>query len=214
MATFEESFLYPLVLLLIGAGLSGGLVTLLSHELEKRRKEREIEVEHNRKKLEIKVDIASKMSEAMAYQLSDIIILFGRKKKTLDDAEKDAVYESTKKWFIETKIISSKLESYYFSETGIRERWDEYCSFLLHFNSATRQYFYENPDENQLKFSLERVRLYFLHYKQINLTQDDWDRFKIERDFNESLWVKVLDLFRQRGDEIIKDVLKQEIKVL
>src|SRR5215216_5048456 len=94
MATFEESFLYPLVLLLIGAGLSGGLVTLLSHELEKRRKEREIEVEHNRKKLEIKVDIASKMSEAMAYQLSDIIILFGRKKKTLDDAEKDAVYES------------------------------------------------------------------------------------------------------------------------
>lgn len=50
MATFEESFVYPLYLLLIGAGASVGIGTWLSHWLENRRKE-----------LEIKVDLASKM---------------------------------------------------------------------------------------------------------------------------------------------------------
>jgi hypothetical protein len=41
MATFEESFLYPLYLLLIGAGVSGVAVAFLSHLLENHRKKRE-----------------------------------------------------------------------------------------------------------------------------------------------------------------------------
>jgi hypothetical protein len=60
MAAFEESFLYPLVLLLIGAGVSGALVTWFTHWLENRRKEREFDVEKRRIELEIKVDIGSK----------------------------------------------------------------------------------------------------------------------------------------------------------
>ena len=49
MATFEEGFLYPLYLLLIGAGVSGGAVALFSHWLEIRRKKRDEEVEDRRK---------------------------------------------------------------------------------------------------------------------------------------------------------------------
>src|SRR5215216_2465278 len=57
MATFEESFLYPLVLLLIGAGLTSLLIPWFTKRWEDRKKE-----------LEIKVDIASKIAEVMAFQ--------------------------------------------------------------------------------------------------------------------------------------------------
>ena len=56
MATFEEGFLYPLYLLLIGASVSGLAVALFIHWLESRRKKREmneeageIEVQNRRK---------------------------------------------------------------------------------------------------------------------------------------------------------------------
>jgi hypothetical protein len=92
MATFEESFLYPLILLLVGAGVSGVLVAWLTNrwqdrrterenKLEDCRKKREIEVENNRKRLEIKVDIASKIAEALAYQIATENIHIDREKK-------------------------------------------------------------------------------------------------------------------------------------
>jgi hypothetical protein len=90
MATFEESFLYPLALLLIGAGLSGGLVTWLSHWLENRRKEREIKVEHDRKKLEIKVDIASKMAEEIADRFGNALTYAYYKQQVFTQAEKNS----------------------------------------------------------------------------------------------------------------------------
>ena len=54
MATFEESFLYPLILLLVGAGITSLLIPWFTKRWEDRKKE-----------LEIKVDIASRMAEAI-----------------------------------------------------------------------------------------------------------------------------------------------------
>jgi hypothetical protein len=62
MATFEEVLVHPLFLLLIGAGISGGLVTWLTRWLENRRKE-----------LEIKVDIASSLYSKIRHFFQKII---------------------------------------------------------------------------------------------------------------------------------------------
>jgi hypothetical protein len=70
MASFEESFLYLLILLLVGAGVTSQLIPRFTKRWEDRRKEREIEVEDCRKEVDIKVDITSKMAEAIAHQMA------------------------------------------------------------------------------------------------------------------------------------------------
>jgi len=70
MATFEETFVYPLILLLIGAGVSGVLVAWLTNRWQNHRKE-----------LEIKVDIASKIAEAVGNHLANTNIIVNRHKK-------------------------------------------------------------------------------------------------------------------------------------
>ncbi len=64
MATFEEGFLYPLYLLLIGAGVSGLLVGVVTHKLENRRKEREMKVQERWKEKEIEVQNRRKEIES------------------------------------------------------------------------------------------------------------------------------------------------------
>jgi hypothetical protein len=209
MATFEESFLYPLILLLVGAGVSGLLVAWLTNRWQDRRREREIEVEHRRKELEIKVDIASKISEAIAYQDANSIASTISKKETLTPGEKDAYYENTKKWYIDVSIISSKLESY-FSDSDIRKRWENYFAVLLAFSNSSFQYFYEDPggQKDALRGNLERIRKYFSDNDQL-----DWNHLTTEMTYDEPMWDKVGKLVMQRGDEIIRDVLKHPIKV-
>jgi hypothetical protein len=213
MVTLEQisvALEHPLVLLLIGAGVSGGLITWLTHWLENRRKQREIEVENRRKKLEIKVDIASKMAEAMGYQFANAAVFIDRETKIATDAERDVFYEDLKKWHADVSIIRSMLETY-FPETGLKESWGEYIHVLTSYSHAALLYFLKDPfipQETNLKYNLEEIRKYFSDNKQT-----DWDRFTTEMTYDEKLWDEVGDLIWQRGDEIIKDVLKLPIKV-
>jgi hypothetical protein len=200
MATFEESFLYPLVLLLIGAGVSGVMVAWLTNRWQNRRKE-----------LEIKVDIASKMAEAVAYYLANALILTYREKFTA--ADEVAYYESMRKWYIDVNIISSKLASY-FPQTDIRDRWVNYYPVLVAFNEAIRWYFYKSPSEEQKnslkqqRENIEKIRNYFE-----NNMHPDWNRLTTEMTYYDPLWTKVGNLVYARSNEIIRDVLKQRIKV-
>jgi|SRR5215213_4489074 len=112
MATFEESFLYLLILLLIGAGVSGALITWFTHWLENRRKERVIEVERKRKEWEIKVELMSKMAEAAGYIHSTAVALVEQGVNKIPYTETDSLIEDRKKWYADGEIINSKLESY------------------------------------------------------------------------------------------------------
>src|SRR5215203_4804214 len=121
---WEEDFVYPLILLLVTVGLSGGLVTWLTHWLdnrrrtqqnavEDRRQEREFAVENHRKELEIKVDIVSKMAEVIANHRANAFIIVNRKVETFNDDQKNTYYQYLKERHVESSIISSKLESYF-----------------------------------------------------------------------------------------------------
>jgi hypothetical protein len=212
LATFEEGFLYPFYLLLIGGLVSVGLGTWLAHWLESRRKKREIEVENRRKELEIKVDITSKMTEAIAYQKANALISTDRKIKVRKEDDKIAATgENLRNWYVEVNIISSKLQTY-FPEICIRDKWEGYYLILLAFTNVSRDYFFEDSTDDQKRGFQNRLKIirdYFPDHEEIN-----WDRFTTETTFDRDLWGDVGNLIFRRGDEIVKEVLKLPIKVL
>jgi hypothetical protein len=199
MATLEESFVYQLILLLIGAGVSSLLIPWFTNRLQ-----------DHKKKLEIKVDIATKISELIAYQVANSGALLTLEERTFSDVANVAFLENNKKWYIDVKVISSKLESY-FPETGIMKRWEEYCSVLTAITRFMRQSLYKAPTEEQEKsqiFFLEHIKNYFSSNPQV-----DWNRITTEMTFDDVQWANLASLIMRRGDEIIKDILKLPIKV-
>lgn len=133
MATFEESFLYPLILLLVGPVITSLLIPWFTKKWEDRKK-----------KLEIKVDIVSKMSESMGSQMGESIYSRKRIKDTLTDADEKALNEKLTKFASDAIIISIKLESY-FSGTGIRERLNVYSVILNEYIYASFAYTLKDP---------------------------------------------------------------------
>jgi hypothetical protein len=218
MATFEESFLYPLILLLIGAGLSGGLVTLLSHTLEMRRKVREemiqrlsrdleMEVERKRKELEIKTEVVSRMAEIIAYHIAEGVISNLKRKDSLNEVDIDAQHEKLKKGLVDGNIIRSKLESY-FSEADIIQKWDDYFVVLQSFYIASSRYFLKDANKNPtLKSNLDLIRNYFRGNEVV-----DWGRLTPDIPFDPELYNEVTHAVGVRGDEIIKELLKLKVK--
>ena len=98
-----------------------------------------------------------------------------------------------------------------FSEADIRESWEHYYPVLVSFNNASVLYSVQNRTQEQnenLKFHLGVIRKYLSDNEQIKL-----DRLTTELTHDEGMWGKVSELVMQRGDKIIKDILKQEIKV-
>jgi hypothetical protein len=150
------------------------------------------------------------MSEAIGSHMANVTIARDRRKETWHEAEQDGFYENMKKWFVDTNIIESKLESYFPGE-GVKDRFKDYTDVLTSFYFATVIYFLKDPsewDKDDLRTALGVIRNHFPDNKQI-----DWDRFTTEMTYDVDLWVDVRLLLLQRGDEIIKDVLKLSVKV-
>jgi hypothetical protein len=230
---WEDDFLYPLILLVVGAGFSIGVGTWLTHFLEGRRnkqqnalevrrqnqqnaledkrKQGEIEVERRRKQLEIKVDIASEMAKSIAHQGANAITAVNSKKKKLDENERAAHSEDVKEWFTQVNTIRLKLEGY-FPETDVSRKWHRYFGVLSSFSSISRYYFYDEPREDQKEAFKRNVQDMKNYLSDKDMT--NWDRFTTEITYDPKLWGDVFSGLMDRGDKIIKEVLKLEIKVL
>jgi hypothetical protein len=195
MATFDEVLGHPLTLLLIGAGVSSVLIPWFTNKWQ-----------DHRKKLEIKVDIASRMAEEISYQVANAVMAVDLKKQAYTDAEKNAHWENDRKWFININVIRSKLQSYY-PDTDIAERWDRYTLCLADIKDATQDYFDQDPEANRrLKEQLARIKDYFSDNESIS-----WN--DISEAFDEDLWFDVIILARSSGDEIVRDVIESSIKI-
>jgi hypothetical protein len=116
-------------------------------------------------------------------------------------------------------IVHSLLRSYYsYSEAGITNRWYDFASAYFAFADATSLYFVKDPIDDEKKSQLEchlnDVKDYFSdkpqkrHLKEIN-----WDRLTPGMPYDAELWVKINDLYGDRANKIITDVLKLPIKV-
>ena len=206
MATFEESFLYPLVLLLVGAGVSGVLVSYLTNMWQDRRKQRELDVENHRKELEIKIEIVSRMSEAVSYIFTKEYMNTDLKKETLTDEEKKAIWENVEKFYNNIFVIRSKLQSYY-RDTNLGERWDKYWIVLDAVLDASVNYFISQAPhaKKELEHDVELIKNYLSDDISINLDE-------LTTAYNTEVWREVVYQIRIRGDEITKELLKLPIK--
>lgn len=236
MATFEEGFLYPLYLLIIGSGVLGIAVALFTHflegrrqkqaneledrrqkqqnELEDRRKEREFEVENHRKELEVKVDIVSKMLEVYG-SVSAKPFLSSMRGEPISNID-----EVLEKFYVDAYIVDSMLDSYYSSKPDILARWANFFRGYVPFLDATSLYVKDRTDDEkiQLECHLKDVKKYFSEIVGNFCTVGDnkeikWDGLNTDMPYDKVLRTKINDLYGDRVSEIYKDVLKLPIKV-
>jgi hypothetical protein len=208
MATFVESFLYPLILLLIGAGITSILIPWFAKRSENRKKE-----------LEIKVDITSKMAEIIGSACFPVIFLTFRKKSISTSAEKEAAVDAVKKLSADAYKIQIMLASYS-SETNIRVKWWDYVTALIAFQLASILYSYKDlsaDEKRELEEYLNHIKKYFSDNNMIDFSDDNkikWERLTADMPFDSGLWGEVIrKIGGDRGAQIIMDFLESRIKI-
>jgi len=135
--SFEENFIYPLVLLLIGGGISGGLIPLFNsihkqklleveHERELSQKRIDRDREDYRFEMEIKEKILDKISEEHAWYL--------KKFKELGNVDEDKSYELTSELLDELTFRFNKSEDLiklYFNTNELREQRSKVFKYVV-----------------------------------------------------------------------------------
>lgn len=214
---WEEDFVYPFYLLLIGSGVLGGAVALLTHLLEWRRKKREIEVERERKKLEVRVDLVSRITEVFG-SLSAKVVVLAERGKPISNMD-----EAVEKFLADSDVVHSLLPYYYSSEAGFTDRWYKFASAYFAFAEAMSLYFaikLTQREKCQLKRHLDEVKNYFSEIGgnfcivgDNEKIERNWDGLTPDMPYDPKLLVKINDLYGDRVSGIIKAVLELEIKV-
>jgi hypothetical protein len=212
MATFEESFLHPLYLLLVGSGVLGVAVALLTYILEGRRKkqqndledrrqkqqndledlrkDREIEVDRKRKELEIKVDIVSKILEVYGSAAAKPFLSRMRGKPISN------IDEVLEKFCVGAYIVDSMLDSYYSSKPDILDRWGDFFFSYVAFLDATSLYIVKDRTDrtedkkNSLDGDLNKIKKYLKKYFSDN-KEIDLYRLTAGKDYDPELWGKI-----------------------
>jgi hypothetical protein len=215
MVTLEEisSLLgHPFVLLVTGVGISSIPLALLGHWLENRRKKRELEVEHKRKELEIKVDIVSKIHEVYG-SVAAKPFLSRMMREPISNID-----EVLTKFYVDAFIVDSMLDSYCSSKPDILDRWSDFFSSYVAFLDATSLYFVKDRTVDQkssLEHDLNKIKEYFSDNKEeINSTlKSKLDDLTADKDYDHELWGDIDNLYWDRVRKIYKDVLELDIKV-
>jgi hypothetical protein len=219
---WENEFLYPLVLLIVGGGISLGLGTWLPNRWQ-----------NNKKKLEIKVEIVSIMDETIMVQIRKAVLLSAKGKKQLlkiqtaeiekqtaeiknqrvDTERQRAHVENISDWYmLKAKAIESKLGTY-FPDTNLKGRWDSYALALTSLISALIiGMFEDDPDEDKKKIEplLKGLSQYFK--SSGNKAHGDLAT-KITSNYNTELVGKIIGAFYAEAESIKKDIMKAPIKI-
>lgn len=202
MLTVEQIFDDPLfvqsvILLVIGVGVSSIPLAFLTHWLDGRRRQRDIQVENlrrdreiaverNRKELEIKTDIASKIVQTVSYQLANLQSSVGNEKAI----PTDVFDENIRKFYVDANIIRSMLQTY-FSKTDLTQKmdliqkWGDYTRALISFSVVSSKYLLKNPtieERENLKYNLDEIRKYSKDNEKI-----DWTRLTADLTYEGAL---------------------------
>lgn len=122
----SEFLSHPLVLLLIGAALSGYLIPAINRQIQARQKE-----------LEVKVDLVSELSEiimkmVMSVQFAHLAperYAYHENRDEIIKARQDEMNEDYQQWEVDSAIIGTKLKSYFPTEP-IPDDWDAFCNLI------------------------------------------------------------------------------------
>jgi hypothetical protein len=243
MATFEESFVYPLILLLVGAGVSGVLVAWLTNMWQDRRTERENKLEDRRKQLE------NELEDRRQRQQNDLEDLRKKREVEVEDHRKELEIRvdivSKMSEFVADMLSNAAI--YYdrkirtfdaTAEKASSESFQESYTDAYTIRSKLESYF-PGADIKQrweryfpvLGYFSSAASLFFLenptdeqrnnleeYLKRIRKyfsddKQINWDRLTTEITYDINQWYAIMRLIRERGDEITKDILKLPMKL-
>ena len=186
--SFEESFLYPLYLILIGGAISGVLIPSYNAMRAKRNRELEDErVEHQREtdrqredhkqELEIKRDLIEKISQTTSRQM--LLIIKHAESKNEEDSKDNDIHSE---WMISGRTILSLL-GLYFNKNDILIEWGKVYDILRDASRAIEKPEYEKKflstinmrlnsregDKNYYYTLQNSDRLYRLLFTDVNL---------------------------------------------
>ena len=204
--SFEENFLYPLILILIAGLITGILIPTYNRMTEKRQKaleilrhekqlELDIKREDHQKELEIKSEIVKKISEIHA---TAVVSVYGMLK---EKPIRQLVNETYLNWFREKNVTTSQMEAY-FGKSEISDKWDKFSDALGKFWGIfhiilTGDTFHEKD--------FQELKTYFEGKADIN-----WNEFGKGKDMVLA-WTELNKVIANIKDEIIQNILKEKV---
>ena len=154
----KNTLSHPFVLLIIGAGISGLLIPHITNQWQNHQKE-----------LELKTDLASEISKAVAN-----IIISSRLVQIPTFAYTNLSYANTVEQWEESKAsIGSQIEAY-FSDTQLKQKWDNLSSALTEFSNLNAALSHSNQQYYALKLCARighvlNLHVYLDHPNPINI---------------------------------------------
>jgi hypothetical protein len=120
MASFSTSdFFAPLVLLVVGAILTGLLVPYVTRRWQDHQKE-----------LELKADLLARMSEAVTRVITHAWFRELGGKEELSQTDREEFDWRYGEWEVETRVIQAQFEAYFARSPDIARHWATYCDLL------------------------------------------------------------------------------------
>jgi hypothetical protein len=138
LVSVEEFIQHPLLLLIVGAGITGIFIPWFTKRWQ-----------DNKVKTEIRLNLTQEMSKLIASAMGRIWtaiarykrIAIAREQHTFSDEEATELYKQLETWNTRSCILSAKLKAY-FPSSDIERKWAEYSILIiLVWELATRIYY-------------------------------------------------------------------------
>lgn len=143
----EKFFSHPLLILILGAIITGLLFPFFTNRWQSRQKDLELQ-------LQLKLDLIKQINESIIQTV--MTSLFAWRPLTSDD-EITTVY---RKWEISSSEIESDMEAY-FPNTEIRKIWHDYSEVLKDFYTLSLDLAKKDRISPEVKAKLTKLRNYF-----------------------------------------------------
>lgn len=190
--TLPEFLAHPFVLLIVGIVISSILVPVFSKRWQDRKK-----------KLEIKIELITKISEVTASWELDTRAMVNLKERPL---------ERNPNWRVKGSSITAILYAYFPTEQ-IYQKWKVYFNIIDQFWWFSNMVFHgEMKDEYKKNVDM------FQNFLGDEFKKSDWDIFfniQNETDAGKSgiVWSNLIDLLTKKQYDVVSSILDSKIKV-
>jgi hypothetical protein len=142
VASSISGFFAPLVLLVVGAVLTGLLVPYITRRWQDHQKE-----------LELKADLLARLSEAVTRVITHAWFRELGGKEELSEADREEFDWRYGEWEVETRVIQAQFEAYFARSPDIARHWATYCDLLRKLHHLS----WERTSRRDLLMNLRRA---------------------------------------------------------
>jgi hypothetical protein len=188
--TIKEFVSNPLLLLIVGAVISGLLVPSITSQWQNYQKE-----------LEIKSNLTGKISEALSRMIVAIQGVEIQPETVITQEYNDEFRE----WQISSSIIASQVRTYYPDQPELVQQWNNLSKLIDEFYALPG-----TPDPENRWDRIQRIKAYFPSDLNLNWTslssRSNWTEW-------EKNWFELKDAILLKNDELIQKLVRSNIRL-